>query len=90
MPANPIPGPYTVSATTYHTGPALYNKSVLATAPFLATGSYANPVALITSGSTPVVVRLVSGGEVSLTSTTNPISLNVYSVVSGSAYLLYN
>lgn len=60
MPANPIPGPYTVAATPYHTGPALYNKSVLATATFLATGSYANPVALVMSGSAPLIVRLVS------------------------------
>ena len=94
--ANPISGPYTnVPATTYHQNHATYNRTVLVTTNnFLATGSNANPIAFYVTGSVPATVNLVNGGSITIPapSGTAPAAiyeLGVYSVTSGSVYLLY-
>ena len=91
---NPISGPYSAPASTYHTSPGVYNRAVTVTAPFLATGSYANSSAFYTSGSAAAIVTLVKGGTVSVPAiaANAPASIyefGVYSVDSGTVILLY-
>jgi hypothetical protein len=91
---NPIQPPYNYPATTYHgTNPALYNRTVLATSPFIATGSNAFSIGFYVSASTAVTVTLVNGGQFSTTpSATNPdmiYPMSVASVDAGTVYLLY-
>ena len=94
--SNPIPGPYTLPTTyAYHQNPAKYNRAYLATAPFIATGSYANCVGFYQSGSAAATVTLVNGGTfttpAAAASTPAAIyDLGVYSVTAGSVYLLFN
>jgi hypothetical protein len=94
--SKPIPGPYTLSTTyTYHQNPAKYNRTVLATAPFVATGSNANCVGFYQSGSAAATVTLVNGGSfttpAAAASTPAAIyEMGVVSVTAGSVYLLFN
>lgn len=92
--ANPISGPYNAPASKYHSNPASYNRSVLATAPFLATGSYANPSGFYASGSAAAVVTLVNGGSLAVpaiaaSAPAAVYEVSVYSVDSGTVILLY-
>ena len=59
MAANPISGPYSAPATTYHQNIAKFNRVELVTAPFIATGSYLNPSVLYLSGSAVTVTLTV-------------------------------
>jgi hypothetical protein len=91
---NPIQPPYNYPATTYHgVNPAQYNRVVLAASPFIATGSNAYSIGFYVSASTTATVTLVNGGQFSTTpSAANPdmiYPMSVYSVDSGTVYLLY-
>ena len=78
--------PYTAGAYD-KAASGTYNRSVLATAPYTATGSSA---AFLPTGSANVIVNLNNGGQLTIpASTTIPVEVNVASVVSGSGYLLY-
>ena len=75
-------------APKYHT-PILseYNRVVLATAGYIATGSSA---AFLPTGSVNPILNLTGGGQVTIAATTTvPVEINVASVVSGSGYLFY-
>lgn len=89
-----IQPPYNFPATTYHgTNPALYNSVIKATAPYMATGSAAYSVGFYVSGSGAATVTLVNGGQFSTTpaaaSPSIVYQMSVYSVDSGTVYLLY-
>lgn len=92
--SNPISGPYSAPVASYHQATvSKYNRTILVTAPFIATGSYANPSALYLSGST-VSVTLTGGGQITLPMAQNQHpsmihDISVYSVDAGSVYLLY-
>jgi hypothetical protein len=91
---NPISGPYSAPATSYfQSNVGKYNRSVLVTGPFTATGSYLNPSGLYLSGSA-VNVTLTGGGTMSFPAPQNQHpsiihEVSIYSVDSGTAYLLY-
>jgi hypothetical protein len=93
--ANPISGYYGASAQPYHSSnPGKYNRTVLATATFIATGSYAGCVAFYQSGSSAATVTLLNGGTVNVPAigASAPAAIyemGVYSVTAGSVYLLY-
>ena len=92
--ANPINPTYTFQ-NAYHQNPAKYNRTYLATAGFIATGSYANSVAFYQSGSAAATVTLVNGGTINIAAAaaSTPASIfemGVATVVAGSVYLLYN
>jgi hypothetical protein len=89
MSANPISGPYQVTSSIYHTEPGEYNRVVLAASTFIATGSNANPVAFLVSGSTAATVTLINGGTISVPASNIPYNMGVYSVTAGTVYLLY-
>jgi len=94
MSANPISGPYSAPAKTYHQNVAKFNRAELVTAPFIATGSFANCVGFYQSGSAAASVTLTNGGffNVPLIAATSPAAIyevGVYSVTAGSVYLLY-
>lgn len=91
---NPISGPYSAPVKTYHQDNiGKFNRSVLVTGPFTATGSYLNPSGLYLSGSA-VTVTLTGGGSLNIPAPANQnpsmvFEISVYSVDSGTAYLLY-
>ena len=91
---NPISGPYIAPATSYfQNNVGKFNRSVLVTGPFTATGSYLNPTGLYLSGSA-VIVTLNGGGTMSFPAPQNQHpsmihEVSVYSVDSGTCYLLY-
>ena len=91
---NPISGPYSAPVKTYHQDNiGKFNRSVLVTGPFIATGSYLNPSGLYLSGSA-VTVTLTGGGQMVFPTPQNQHpsiihEISVYSVDAGSAYLLY-
>lgn len=92
--SNPVQGPYSPAASKYHVNPASYNRTVLATSPFIATGSNANPSAFYQSGSAAVVVSLVNGGAFSVPAAGASAPAQIYeisvaTVDSGTVYLLY-
>lgn len=94
MSVNPIQPPYNYPAVTYHgSNPAMYNSVFKATAPFIATGSYANSVGFYVSASTASTVTLLNGGQFSTTPAAQSPSviypMAVYSVDAGTVYLLY-
>lgn len=89
MPANPIPGPYVLSSSVYHTEPGEFNRVVTAAATFIATGSNANPAAFLVSGSSSATVTLINGGTISVPASNIPYPLGVYSVTAGTVFLLY-
>ena len=94
MAANPISGYYGAPAKTYHQNIAKFNRSVLVTAPFIATGSYENSIGFYQSGSAAATVTLTGGGSFTVPAigTTAPAAIyevGVYSVTAGSVYLLY-
>jgi hypothetical protein len=94
MSANPISGPYPVSGSIYHVEAGRYNRVVLAAATFIATGSNANPMAFYVSGSTGATVTLKSGGTIAIPAAgagtpAQVFEMSVYSVNSGTVYLLY-
>ena len=88
------PGPYSYTSSPYHqSNIGKFNRSVLVTAPFIATGSYLNPSGLYISGSA-VTVTLTGGGSLNIPAPANQnpsmvFEVSVYSVDSGTAYLLY-
>lgn len=92
---NPVPGPYTFTAPAYHSGnPATYNRAVLATAPYFATGSVTTPSAFYISGSAgTATVTLLNGGQLQLNAAAASPSIiyemSIRSVDAGSVYLLY-
>ena len=95
MSANPISGPYTgVPSTFYHSSnPGKYNRTILASATFYATGSNAKPSAFYVSSSA-ATVTLVNGGQITIpaAAASTPAAIyemSVYSVDSGAVYLLY-
>lgn len=91
---NPTSGPYTYTASPFHSGnPATYNRAVKVTGPYLTTGSFA-PAAFYISGSTSTAaVTLLNGGQIQLTAAAGSPSIiyemSLYSVDSGTVYLLY-
>lgn len=91
---NPISGPYSAPRSTYYqNNMAKYNRSVLVTGPFTATGSYLNPSGLYMSGSA-AIVTLTAGGQMAFPAPQNQHpsmihEISVYSVDSGTVYLLY-
>lgn len=91
---NPISGPYSAPVKTYHQdNVGKFNRSVLVTGPFIATGSYLNPSGLYLSGSA-ATVTLTAGGSITIPATAagTPSAIyefSVYSVDAGSVYLLY-
>ena len=93
--SNPISGPYNAPVASYHqNNVAKYNRTVLVTGPFIATGSYANPSGLYLSGSSAVTVTLTAGGSLTFPHAQNQHpsiihEISVYKVDSGTAYLLY-
>ena len=92
--ANPVNPIYSFQ-NAYHQSPAKYNRVVLASAGFIATGSFANCVAFYHSGSGTSTVTLVNGGNITLpsASTAAPALIfeaGVSAVVAGTVYLLYN
>ena len=90
-----ISGYYGASQQSYHSSnPAKYNRSELVTAPFTATGSYANSVGFYQSGSAAATVTLKIGGSftvpaIGATAPAAIYEMGVYSVTAGSVYLLY-
>ena len=90
-----VPGPYTYTSTSYfQTNPAKFNRTVLASAGFIATGSYASPSGFYQSGSAAATVTLINGGSMTIpaaaaASPTSIIEIGVYSVDAGAVYLLY-
>lgn len=94
MAANPISS-YSYTQLGFHSGnPATYNSTVKATAPFIATGSYVNSSAFYVSGSAGATVTLVNGGQFQIPAgaAATPVqvfTMSVYSVDSGTVYLLY-
>jgi hypothetical protein len=92
---NIISGYYGASAQPYHSSnPGKYNRTVLASATFIATGSNANCVAFYQSGSSPATVTLLNGGTfnvpgISASGSAAIYEMGVYSVTAGSVYLLY-
>lgn len=94
MAGNPIQPPYNYPAKTYHgSNPAEYNSVYKATGPFIATGSYAYSVGFYVSASGAATVTLVNGGQFQTTAGAATPSqiypMSVYSVDSGTVYLLY-
>lgn len=94
MAVNSIPGPYSAPATTYHQNIAKFNRVELVTAPFIATGSYANSIGFYQSGAAAATVTLTGGGSftVPAINANAPAAVHevgVYSVTAGSIYLLY-
>ena len=92
--ANPINPTYTFQ-NAYHQNPAKFNRVVLATVGFLATGSNANSVAFYPSASSAATVTLTNGGTFSVpagaaATPNNIFELGVSKVEVGSVYLLYN
>ena len=89
-----ISGPYSYPSSAYHqSNIGKFNRSVLVTAPFIATGSYLNPSGLYLSGSA-VTVTLTGGGSMVFPTPQNQHpsiihEVSVYSVDSGTVYLLY-
>jgi len=94
MPANPV-NQYDSTPVPYHSiNTAKYNKSVLVSANFIATGSFANPAAFAISGSALATVTLINGGTFTAPApaAASPMTIyemGVYSVTAGSVYLLY-
>jgi hypothetical protein len=94
MAKNPTSGPYNYTSLPYHNSePARFNRAVKATGPYLTTGSFA-PSAFYISGSTgAATVTLLNGGQIQLTAAAASPSIiyemSLYSVDSGSVYLLY-
>lgn len=91
---NPISGPYIVS-TPLPTSLGKFNRTVLAVAPFIATGSNAGSSGFFLSGSANATVTLTNGGSLTIpgVSNQNPAAvfeLGVTEVTAGSIYLLYN
>jgi len=80
MSANPISGPYTAPAKTYHYGPAKYQRVLTVTnsmLPFTATGSYAGPIAVSTNDNTAAVTLVLgASGNSSYGGTTTLADLN--------------
>ncbi len=75
MSANPISGPYTAPAKTYHYGPAKYQRIVTvinSMLPFIATGSFASPIGVSTNdNSNTVTLVLATGGTTTLSDFAN-------------------
>lgn len=92
MSANPIPGPYNSTTLPYHYGESkgAYSKVSKVTGVYYATGSNAGAIGVIVSGSTSATVTLLDGGQIALPgSTPNVYDVSVYSVDTGTVYLLY-
>jgi hypothetical protein len=93
--ANPIPGYYGAPTQPYHSSsPGKYNRTILASATFIATGSNAGCVAFYQSGSSAASVTLLNGGTFTVPAIGPSASaaiyeMGVYSVTAGSVYLLY-
>jgi len=92
--ANPVNPIYSFQ-NAYHQNPAKYNRTYLASAGFIATGSFANSVAFYQSGSAAATVTLVNGGTITIpaigaTAPAAIFDMGVSTVVAGSVYLLYN
>jgi hypothetical protein len=93
--ANPISGYYGASSQPYHSSnPGKYNRTVLASATFIATGSNAGCVAFYQSGSAAATVTLLNGGTLNVpaigaNAQAAIYEMGVYSVTAGSVYLLY-
>jgi hypothetical protein len=94
MAANPIPGPYTYTQKPYGTDIGNYTKVIKASATFYATGSNAYPAAFYISGSAGAAVTLTNGEQIAFpapaaTAPAQIFEMAVYSVDSGTVYLLY-
>ena len=85
--ANPISGPYSAPAKTYHNGPAKYQKIVTVNngmLPFTATGSYAGSIGVSTNDNSGTVTLIFAngGGQTTLSDFTNNViyELGVYQI----------
>ena len=88
-------GYYVATTQPYHgSNPATYNRTVLAAATFIATGSNAGCIGFYQSGSATATVTLLNGGTftvpaISASGSAAIYEMGVYSVTAGSVYLLY-
>jgi len=89
--ANPIQGPYSAPARTYHSGPAKYQRIITvdnAMLPFTATGSYAGVIGMSTNDNSNTITLTLAdngtgnGGQMSLSDFSNNIiyDLGVYRI----------
>lgn len=92
MATTPIPGPYNAVTLPYHYGESkgTYSKVSKVTGEFYATGSNAGAIGVIVSGSDAATITLWEGGQIELPGSVSTVyDFTVYSVDSGSVYLLY-
>lgn len=65
--ANPISGPYTAPAASYHTSSDKYSRVVIVSAtannPFTATGSFSNPIGISTNDNVATAVITFKNGS---------------------------
>lgn len=90
--SSPIPGPYVTATFPYHYGESkgTYSKVSEVTGVYYATGSNAGAIGVIVSGSDSATITLLDGGQIKLPGSQSTLyDFSVYSVDSGTVYLLY-